>query len=132
MWITCFSASQNAKNESHLKHKTKCVTEFLLTVRSSSIKDYTCHYVVSTQKTNVYINFNKNNENLEIFFTSNRVFKHKEVVSKLHVWSNGLGKMWPSNTFHFSTRILTYTLKGLNIFSHNICRDVQQSIFSSR
>ena len=28
--------------------KTKCVTDFLLTVRSSSMKDYTCHYVGST------------------------------------------------------------------------------------
>ena len=28
--------------------KTKCVTDFLLTVRSSSTKDYTWHYVVST------------------------------------------------------------------------------------
>ena len=28
--------------------KTKCVSDFLLTVRSSSMKDYTCHYVVST------------------------------------------------------------------------------------
>ena len=28
--------------------KTKCVTGFLMTVRSSSIKDYTCHYAVST------------------------------------------------------------------------------------
>ena len=28
--------------------KTKCVTDILLTVRSSSMKDYTCHYVVST------------------------------------------------------------------------------------
>ena len=26
--------------------KTKCVTDVLLTVRSSSIKDYNCHYVV--------------------------------------------------------------------------------------
>ena len=26
----------------------KCVTDFLLTVRSSSMKDYTCHYVGST------------------------------------------------------------------------------------
>ena len=47
--------------------KTKCVTDFLLTVRSSSMKDYTFHYVVRTQKTNIYINFNKNNENLEIY-----------------------------------------------------------------
>ena len=28
--------------------KTKCVTDFLLTVMSSSMKDYTCHYVEST------------------------------------------------------------------------------------
>ena len=27
---------------------TKCVTDFLLTGRSSSMKDYTCHYVGST------------------------------------------------------------------------------------
>jgi len=64
---TCFSAPQNAKKENKLKQKTKCVTGFLLTVRSSSMEDYTCHHVVSTKKTTVYINFNKNNENLEIF-----------------------------------------------------------------
>ena len=28
--------------------KTKCVTDILLIVRSSSMKNYTCHYVVST------------------------------------------------------------------------------------
>ena len=28
--------------------KSKCVTDFSLTVRYSSMKDYTCHYVVST------------------------------------------------------------------------------------
>ena len=43
------------------------------------------------------------------FFYINRVFKHKEVVSYLHIFSNGLGKMWPSYIFHFSTRILTST-----------------------
>jgi hypothetical protein len=47
--------------------KTKCVTDLLLPVRSSSIKVYTFHYLVSTYKTNVYINFNKNNENLKFF-----------------------------------------------------------------
>jgi len=31
------------------------------------MKDYNCHYVVSTYKTKVYINFNKNNEYLENF-----------------------------------------------------------------
>ena len=28
--------------------KTKCVTDFILTLRSSSMKNYTCHYVGST------------------------------------------------------------------------------------
>ena len=74
--------------------KKNCVTDFLLTVRSSSMKDYTCHYVVSTKKTNVYINFNKMYVNLNFFFTRNRVFILKEVVSNLHVCCNGLGKMW--------------------------------------
>ena len=40
---TFFSASQNAKNESQLKHKNQVRIRFLLTVRSSSMKDYTCH-----------------------------------------------------------------------------------------
>jgi len=81
------------------------------------MKDYNCHYVVSTQKTNVYINFNINNEILEIFFKINRVFIHKEVVSDLHVCINGLGKIGPSYTFQFSTRILTSTYtKVFNIF----------------
>jgi len=42
-------------------------------------------------------------------FRINRVFKHKVVVSIPHVCSNSLGKMWPSFTFNFSTRILTST-----------------------
>ena len=37
-----FSATQNAKNVNQLKHKTKCITDYLLTVRSSRMKDYTC------------------------------------------------------------------------------------------
>jgi len=43
---TCFSAFQNAKKENQLKHRNQCVTDFLLTVRSSSMKDYTLHYVL--------------------------------------------------------------------------------------
>jgi len=96
--------------------KTKCVTEFILTVRSSSMKDYSSHYGVRTKKTNVYINFNKINEILN-FFTRIRVFKHKDVFSKQHVCRNGLGKMWASYIFHFSTRIVTSIhTKGFNIF----------------
>ena len=48
---------------------------------------------------------------LKFLFTRNRVFKHKEVFSNLHVCSNGFGKIWASYIFHFSTRILTSTHK---------------------
>jgi len=113
--------------------KTKCVTDFILTVRSSSMNDYTCHYVVSTYKTKFYINFKNINENFEIIFTRNRVFKHKGIVSNLHVCCNGLGKLWASYIFQFLLRILTYIhMKKFNIFLHNICRDVQHSLFRSR
>ena len=54
---------------------------------------------------------------LKFFFTHNRVFKHKGVVSKLHVFCNGLGKMWASYIFHFFLRILTSKhMKKFNIF----------------
>jgi hypothetical protein len=62
-----FQLLKMRKKKLRLNIKTKCITEFLLTVRTSNVKDYTFHYVLSTYKTNVYINFNKNNENLEIF-----------------------------------------------------------------
>ena len=48
MWKTCFSASQNAKNDSHPKHKNQVRNRLFLTVRSSSMKDYTYHFVGST------------------------------------------------------------------------------------
>jgi hypothetical protein len=51
--------------------KSKCVTDFLLTVRSSSMKDYTFHYVVITWKKIVYMKVNTNNEKSEIFFKLN-------------------------------------------------------------
>ena len=56
-------------------------------------------------------------------FTRNRVFKHKGVVSNLHVSCNGLGKMWASYIFHFLQRILTSThMKKFNIFLQNMSR----------
>jgi len=81
------------RKKNQIKHKKKCVTDFLLTVSSSSMKNYSFHYVVITYKQIVYINFNKINVNLEIFFTRNRVLTHKEVVSNQNVSCNGLGKM---------------------------------------
>jgi len=55
------------RKENQLKHKTKCVTDLLVTVRTLSMKDYTCHYGLSTQKSNVHLVFIKNNENLKYF-----------------------------------------------------------------
>ena len=43
MWKTCFSAPQNAKKEISWNLITMSVTDFLLRVRSSCIKDYTFH-----------------------------------------------------------------------------------------
>ena len=62
-----FQLLKMRKNKITWNIKNKCVTEFLLTVRFSSMKVYIFHYVVITEKRKVYINFNKNSENLEIF-----------------------------------------------------------------
>ena len=47
--------------------KTKCITDFILAIRSSRMKDCTCHCEVRTQQLNVKRNFKKNYKNLEIF-----------------------------------------------------------------
>ena len=49
-------------------------------------------------------------------FTRNRVFKHKGVVSKLHVCCNGLGKMWASYIFIFFTKNSKHTYENLIFF----------------
>jgi len=54
------------KMNTSLNMKIKYLTEVFMSVRSSSMKDYTCHHGVSTLMLNGYLNFNKNNENLEI------------------------------------------------------------------
>jgi hypothetical protein len=97
--------------------KTKCVTDFLLTFRSSSMKDY----IVITWWAHKGQTFTLISIKImrigNFLFTSKREFKHKEVVSNLHICSNGPRKMWPSYTFKFSTRILTSThTKVFNIF----------------
>ena len=47
--------------------KTKCVTDFLLTIRSSRMKDYTIYYVVSTWKTTSTLISIKNMKNWKFF-----------------------------------------------------------------
>jgi len=43
MWKTCFQLLKMRKMKVTRTIKTKCVTDFILTVMSSSMKDYTCH-----------------------------------------------------------------------------------------
>jgi len=43
-----FSPPENAKKENQLEHKYEVRNCFLWTVRSSSMKDYICHYGVCT------------------------------------------------------------------------------------
>ena len=67
IWETCFSAPQNAK-KNELKHKNQVPNRHFMTVWSRSMKDYTCHYGVSTWKLNVYINFIKITRISKIFY----------------------------------------------------------------
>jgi len=52
------------------------------------------------------------------FFLQLTVYLNTRISFRnLHVCSNGLGKMWLSYTYHFSTRLLTSThAKEFNIF----------------
>ena len=117
MWKTSFLAPQIPKKKISRNIKTKCITKFLLTVRSSCMKVYNfITWWAHKRKTFTLISI-KITRNWKSFVYNNRVFKHKEVVSNLHVCSNGLGKMWPSYTLHFSTRILNSTHSNVfNIF----------------
>ena len=118
MWKTCFSASQNAKKESQLKHKNQVRNRLILTFKYSSTRDYTCHYVVSTIKTNVYINFNKINVNFEIFclhVTGYLYTKESFPICMFVVMASG--KFELHTYFTFLQRILTSThMKKFNIF----------------
>jgi hypothetical protein len=48
MWKKVLFISWKCEKGNQMKHKTKCITDFLLTVMSSRMNDYTCHYEVST------------------------------------------------------------------------------------
>ena len=114
--------------------KTKCVTEFLLRVRSSSMKDYTCHYVGNTWKTNVYINFNKIKVNFEIFCLHVTGYSNTKKSFPICMFAGmASGKCELHTYYTFLLWFLTSTqMKKFNIFLHNICRDVQHSLFRSR
>ena len=134
MWKTCFSASQNAKNESHLKHKNQVrnrhfidnyVFEFeglYLSLRAEHIKDNSFH------------NFNKINVNFEIFCLHVTGYLNPKIsFPTCMFFVMASGKCELHSYFTFLHEILTYThTKVFNFFFHNICRDVQHYIFSSR
>jgi len=48
MWITCFTAPQNANKENQMQHKNQERNRSLFTVGSWSMKDFFFHYGVST------------------------------------------------------------------------------------
>ena len=88
----------------------------LLTISFSSMKDY-IFIMCWAHKRQPFALISIIMMRIWKFFTSNRVFKHKKVVSNLHVCCNVLDNMWPSFTFHFSTWFLTSThKKGFTIF----------------
>ena len=134
MWKTCISALNMRIMKVNWNLKTKCVTDFLLTVRCSSTKDYTWHYVVSTYNTNVYINFNKINLNFEIFclhVTRYLNTKGSFPICMFVVMASGKSEI--HTYFTFLQWIVNSThMKQFNIFLHNICRNVQHSLFRSR
>ena len=71
---------------------------------------------------------------MEFFlFIYHRVFKHEELVYNLHVCSNGSRKC----DLHLHLTFLQefkppHIRKYLIFFLHYVCRDVQQSMFTSR
>ena len=120
MWKTFFSAPQNAKKENHFKHKNQVRNR--LFYWHLDLRVWRINLVITgwAQKTKFILISKKYEAFRNFFFTHNQLFKQKGVVSNLHVCSNGLGKMWASYIFHFSTTILTSTpTKKCNIFSLN-------------
>ena len=128
-----FSSPKCEKMKIKWNIKTRCVTEFnwQLGLRVWSIIHVITRWahkrqtftLISIKLLWIYI----------FLFTDNRVFKHKGVVSNLHVCCNGLVKMWGSYIFHFFTKNYNlHTYEIFNIFLHNICRDAQHSLFRSR
>ena len=83
--------------------KTKCVTYFLLT----GLREWRIILVITRwahkRQTFALISL-KLLWILKFFYTRNRVFKHKGIVSNLHICCNGPGKMWASYIFHFFTK----------------------------
>ena len=120
-----FSFSKCEK-KNQLKHKNQVRNRFILTVSSSSMNDNTCHYVVSTLKTIVYINFIKNNENFEIFCLNVTAYLNTSksfLIGMFVVLASGKCDLHIHFTFlqEFSP---PHIRKDLIFFSHIICSHV--------
>ena len=126
-------SSQNAKNEGQLIHKNQVRKRILLSV---GLRVWRIILVITwwAQKANVYINFQKNNVNFEIFcfhVTGYLNTKESFPICMFVVMASGNCEL--HTYFTFLQRILTSKhMKKFNIFLHNICRDVQISLFRSR
>jgi len=104
-----FSSPKCEKMKIKWNIKTRCVTEFnwQLGLRVWSIIHVITRWAHKGQRFTLISK--KIMRICNIYFTRNQVCKHKEVVSKLHVFTNYHGKLCVSYIFHFSTRILTPT-----------------------
>ena len=96
--------------------KSKCVTDFLLTVlrvwRIILVITRTAHKRQTLTLISIKLMWI-----LKFLYTHNRVFKHKGIVSNLHVCCNGLGKMCVHTYFTFLQRIHPpYIWKNLIFF----------------
>jgi len=104
MWRICFQLLKMGKNKISWNIKTKCVTDIYwpLGLRLWRI----IHFITLwSQKRQMFTLISIRIMRIwKFLFTSKRVCKHKEVVSNVRVCSNGLGKKWPSYTFHFCTK----------------------------
>ena len=133
MWKTCFSASQNAKNECQLQQKTKGVTVFywqlvlrvwriilVLTWRAHKRQTFTLILIKLMWIWNFFLH-------VTVYLKAKESFP----ICMFVVMASGECEL--HTYFTFLQRILTSThMKKINIFLHNICRDVQHSLFRSR
>jgi len=92
MWISWFSAPQNAKKGHQLKHKNQ---EDNCSFIELGIRVWKIIIIIRgcAQKSQTFTLISIKIETIEnLLFTRNRVFKHKEVVSIQHVCTNDLEK----------------------------------------
>ena len=128
-----FSSWKCAKNKISWNIKTKCVTDFLLTVRSSSMNDYTCYYVERPKRHTFKLISIKKWDFLIFYLQVNGYLNTKESFPICMFVVMASGKCHLHILFTFLQGFLhPHIRKNLIFFSHNICRDVQQSIFVSR